>query len=179
MGDYFLGIDLGSSYTKFAVTDDSGGLMFNNVIPTLSRNKDMFRNQLAKINKQFSIKQICTTGYGRDTFDGDIKKTELICASAGVSALFPEHNCIIDIGGEDIKIIESGPDGKVINFYMNDKCSAGTGTFITEIADKAELEIGEMSDLAKLSSGSKIINSFCTVFAKSEILGWKFNNIPI
>ena len=58
MDDYFLGIDLGSSYTKFAVTDDSGGLMFNNVIPTLSRNKDMFRNQLAKINKQFSIKQI-------------------------------------------------------------------------------------------------------------------------
>ncbi|MBC8322930.1 MAG: 2-dehydropantoate 2-reductase [Candidatus Marinimicrobia bacterium] len=179
MGVYFLGIDLGSSYTKFAVTDDSGGLVLNNVIPTLSRNKGMFRNQLTKINKQFSIKQICTTGYGRDTFDGDIKKTELICASAGVSALFPEHKCIIDIGGEDIKIIESGHDGKVINFYMNDKCSAGTGTFITEIADKAELEIGEMSDLAKLSSGSSIINSFCTVFAKSEILGWKFNNIPI
>ncbi len=179
MGVYFLGIDLGSSYTKFAVTDDSGGLVLNNVIPTLSRNKGMFRDQLTKINKQFSIKQICTTGYGRDTFDGDLKKTELICASAGVSALFPEHKCIIDIGGEDIKIIESGPDGKVINFYMNDKCSAGTGTFITEIADKAELEIGEMSDLAKLSSGSSIINSFCTVFAKSEILGWKFNNIPI
>jgi 2-dehydropantoate 2-reductase len=179
MGVYYLGIDLGSSYTKFAVTDDSGGLVLNNVIPTLSRNKGMFRDQLTKINKQFSIKQICTTGYGRDTFDGDLKKTELICASAGVSALFPEHKCIIDIGGEDIKIIESGPDGKVINFYMNDKCSAGTGTFITEIADKAELEIGEMSDLAKLSSGSSIINSFCTVFAKSEILGWKFNNIPI
>ena len=179
MGVYYLGIDLGSSYTKFAVTDDSGGLVLNNVVPTLSRNKGMFRDQLTKINKQFSIKQICTTGYGRDTFDGDIKKTELICASAGVSALFPEHKCIIDIGGEDIKIIESGTDGKVINFYMNDKCSAGTGTFITEIADKAELEIGEMSDLAKLSSGSKIINSFCTVFAKSEILGWKFNNIPI
>ncbi|MFQ6677585.1 MAG: acyl-CoA dehydratase activase [Fidelibacterota bacterium] len=179
MGNHYLGIDLGSSYTKFAVIDNSTNLVFNNVIPTLSRNKDMFKNQLDDIYNQFSIRRICTTGYGRDTFEGDLKKTELICASAGVSALFHEHKCIIDIGGEDIKIIESGPGGEVINFYMNDKCSAGTGTFITEIAEKAELEIGEMSDLAKISSGSKIINSFCTVFAKSEILGWKFNDIPI
>ncbi len=179
MSDHYLGIDLGSSYTKFAVIDNSRNLVHNSVVPTLSRNKDLFKNQLTEIHNQFSIKKICTTGYGRDTFDGDLKKTELICASAGVSALFHEHKCIIDIGGEDIKIIESGPDGEVINFYMNDKCSAGTGTFITEIAEKAELEIGEISDLAKISSGSKVINSFCTVFAKSEILGWKFNNIPI
>ncbi|MCH7613469.1 MAG: hypothetical protein IIB95_01940 [Candidatus Marinimicrobia bacterium] len=179
MIDSYLGIDLGSSYTKFVVTDDSGGLVFNNVIPTLSRNKDMFKNQFEDISNMFSIKKICTTGYGRDTVKGDLKKTELICAAAGISALFPGNKCIIDIGGEDIKIIESGPGGEVINFYMNDKCSAGTGTFITEIADKAELEIGEMSELAKRSSGSNIINSFCTVFAKSEILGWKFNNIPI
>ena len=179
MGQYYLGIDLGSSYTKLVVIDDSGELVFNSVIPTLSRNKNKFRNQLSKINKQFSINKVCTTGYGRDSYKGDLQTTELICASAGLSASFPEHKCIIDIGGEDIKIIESGPDGEVNNFYMNDKCAAGTGTFITEIAEKAELELNEMSDLAELASGSKVINSFCTVFAKSEILGWKFNNIPI
>jgi len=179
MDDSFLGIDIGSSYTKFVISNGSDDLELKIVIPSLSRNKDLFKDQLIKINDKFSIKKICTTGYGRDTFKGDLKKTELICAAAGVSALFPENKCIIDIGGEDIKIIESGPGGEVINFYMNDKCSAGTGTFITEMAEKAEMEIDEMSELAKSSSGSNVINSFCTVFAKSEILGWKFNNIPI
>ncbi|HDY75129.1 MAG TPA: hypothetical protein ENH49_01260 [Candidatus Marinimicrobia bacterium] len=179
MSDYFVGIDLGSSYTKFAVSDEDKNLVYKAVVPTLSRNKDVFKNELEKIRDKYSISKICTTGYGRNSFDSDIKKTELVCASVGVSALYPEHKCIIDIGGEDIKIIESGPKGEVLNFYMNDKCSAGTGTFITEIAEKAELEISEMSTLAKTSNTTKVINSFCTVFAKSEILGWKFNDMPI
>ncbi|MEE8336384.1 MAG: acyl-CoA dehydratase activase [Candidatus Neomarinimicrobiota bacterium] len=175
----YLGIDLGSSYTKFAVTNGSGRLLHKDVIPTLSRDKMVFQDKLQGIRELYSVSRICTTGYGRFSFTGDINKTELICASQGASLLFPEHKCIIDIGGEDIKIVESAPGGEIINFYMNDKCSAGTGTFITEIAEKAELEIGEMSTLARAASGSKIINSFCTVFAKTEILGWKFTGVPI
>ena len=179
MDKHHLGIDLGSSYTKFVVTNGSNDLVIKSVIPSLSRNKNLFKSQLSKIKEQFSINGVCTTGYGRDSFQGDVKKTELICASAGISVPYPRHKCIVDIGGEDIKIIESGPSGEVINFHMNDKCAAGTGTFITEIAERAELKIDEMSELAQLATGSKIINSFCTVFAKSEILGWKFNDIPI
>lgn len=179
MKDYFLGIDLGSSYTKFVVSNISGEVFYRAAIPSLSRRKKVFEKIIENIKNQYSISHICTTGYGRNSFDGDLKKTELICASFGMSALYPKHKCIIDIGGEDIKIIESGPKGEVINFYMNDKCSAGTGAFITEIAEKAELDISEMSDLAKASKGSRVINSFCTVFAKTEILGWKFNDTPI
>ena len=103
----------------------------------------------------------------------------MICAAKGVSLQFNSHKGIIDIGGEDIKIIECGPHGEIINFIMNDKCSAGTGTFITEIAEKAEIEIHEMNDLARNSTNDKLINSFCTVFAKTEILGWKFNGVSV
>jgi predicted CoA-substrate-specific enzyme activase len=177
--NHYLGIDLGSSYTKFAVVDDSSTMIHKQVIPTLSRRRENFIDVLANINHSFDIQKVCTTGYGRNSHQGDLQKTELICASIGVSSSYPEQKCIIDIGGEDIKIIESGVSGEVLNFHMNDKCSAGTGAFITEIAEKAELEIEEMSDLARKSSANRIINSFCTVFAKTEILSWKFDGVPI
>ena len=176
---YYLGIDLGSSYTKYVVVDHNGQLCFNQVIPTQTRHRDGHLNILRQIEEQYKIYRSCSTGYGRDRYDGDIKKTELVCASLGVSAQYPVHKSIIDVGGEDIKIIESGPGGEVLHFYMNDKCAAGTGAFITEIAEKVELEIEEMSALASNSDTRRTINSFCTVFAKSELLSWKFDEVPI
>ncbi len=177
MKKHYLGIDLGSSYTKFVLIDNKGATSFDKVVPTFSRRKDEFKIIFNSISKKYNISKICATGYGRNSFNGDFQKTELICASIGVSTLYDTHKCIVDIGGEDIKIIESGPLGEIINFHMNDKCSAGTGTFITEIAEKAELGIKEMSELAPKSSSKKMINSFCTVFAKTEILEWKFNGV--
>lgn len=179
LANCYLGIDLGSSYTKFVVIENDGTVVFKEVIATLSRNRDLFNENMEEINRRFDIQKTCSTGYGRDSYSGDMKKTELICASAGVSALIDSDKSVIDIGGEDIKIIESGPDGAVIQFFMNDKCSAGTGAFITEIAEKAELEIAEMDGFARQSTSDRTINSFCTVFAKTEILGWKFKGVPI
>lgn len=175
----FLGIDLGSSYTKFVVIDNGKEMVYQAVIPTLSRRKERFQGILDTINQHYAIKSICTTGYGRTSYSGDLEKTELICAAVGVTALHPVEKCIIDIGGEDIKIIECDAKGAVEHFYMNDKCSSGTGAFITEIAEKAELEINEMSRLAQASQSTRIMNSFCTVFAKTEILNWKFSGVPL
>ena len=179
MKNHFLGIDLGSSYTKFCVTDDNGKLNHLSVIKTLSRHKDEFHQTIEKFCENYNISKICATGYGRNSIKSDLTKTELICASIGISAIFPTHKCIVDIGGEDIKVIECGSNSEVIKFHMNDKCSAGTGSFITEIAERAELDITEMSDLAKTSTSNKPINSFRTLFAKSEILNWKFKGTPI
>lgn len=179
MTDVYLGVDLGSSYTKFAVVNDQARVIFRSVIPTLSRKRQAFDEQLATIKAQFRIIHSCATGYGRNSFDADLKKTELVCASAGLVTPTPMTKTIIDIGGEDTKVIESGPNGEVLSFFMNDKCAAGTGSFITEIAEKAELEIEEMSGLAAQSQTKRTMNSFCTVFAKSEILGWKFEGVPI
>ncbi|MBI5058884.1 hypothetical protein HZB60_03750 [candidate division KSB1 bacterium] len=177
--DLGLGVDLGSHYTKFVVSDSTGGRVFMKVIPTLSRHHQAFSESLTGIRNRFNIRGECATGYGRNSYASELKKPELICAAAGVSSLFPLRKVIIDIGGEDIKIIECEPGGQVIQFYMNDKCSAGTGAFLTEIADKAEIGLDEMSALARRSTSDQPMNSFCTVFAKTEILSWKFSGVAI
>ncbi len=179
MGQHYLGIDIGSSYTKFVVIDNTGSIAHLAVIPTLSRRRDEFETEMETIRRTYDIERTCSTGYGRKSVPADLQKTELVCAAAGVSCLHPVHKCILDIGGEDIKVVEADPQGRVIDFFMNDRCSAGTGTFITEIAERAELRVEEMNALARKSTSPRVMNSFCTVFAKSEILGWKFNGTPI
>ncbi len=175
---YYLGADLGSSYTKLVVIEGSGRSVYAEVMPTLTRRGDRLAQSLERIRGRHTIAATCATGYGRGSLDADLKKTELVCAATGVAGEYPFEKTLIDIGGEDIKIIQSGARGEIINFYMNDKCSAGTGAFISEIATKVELEIGEMSDLARQSSSDRTLNSFCTVFAKTEMLGWKFGDVP-
>lgn len=176
--DHFLGIDLGSSYTKFTVTNRHGQPVFRYTLPSLNNDKQAQKNVMQTIVSTFHIKQSCATGYGRKYFEeADIIKTEINCAAAGISFYYKGEKNIIDIGGEDIKVIRCDKEGNVINFYMNDKCAAGTGSFLSEIAEKAGLSIAEMSGLASLSNYEKELNSFCTVFAKTEIMNWIFDGM--
>ncbi len=176
----YLGIDIGSLYTKFIVIDDKNNILYKNIIKTLNRNKHERIEILENIYSTYNIVKNCTTGYGRKHFkNADIIKTELYCASAGVSVIAPFLKTIIDIGGEDIKLLKSGKTGRVIEFYMSSKCAAGTGAYISEVADRAEIDLLAMSDLASKSKSKKELNSFCTVFAKTEIMKWIFDEIPI
>ncbi len=180
MKTHYLGIDIGSSYTKYAVINSDNKLLYSNILKTLSRNKEEKEKTQNYISTNFPIGFACATGYGREHAKNcDITKTEIYCASAGISALYKEDKTIIDVGGEDVKVIKSGEDGKVLDFYMNTKCAAGTGTFITEIADRAEIDISKMSELASKSNFIKELNSFCTVFAKTEIMKWLLEDVPI
>ncbi|OFY84914.1 MAG: hypothetical protein A3F72_18200 [Bacteroidetes bacterium RIFCSPLOWO2_12_FULL_35_15] len=179
MNNYYQGVDIGSSYTKLTVIDEDDRICYQNIVKTLNRDKQELANILTKIKSQFNIVSVCATGYGREHFkDSHINKTEIYCASVGVSALYPEVKTIIDIGGEDIKVIKSDADSKVDDFYMNTKCAAGTGTFIIEIAERAELPLSRLSELAAKSDFDKELNSFCTVFAKTEIMKWIFDEVP-
>jgi len=179
-GSCFLGIDLGSAYTKFTVVDEEKNVVFRHMLKTLNRDKVASKHVIAAIHEEFPIKYSCATGYGRKHFpDADIIKTEINCAAVGASEALQGGKNIIDIGGEDIKMIHCGKDGKVENFYLNDKCAAGTGAFLTEIAERAGIDIKEMSRLASQSEFTQELNSFCTVFAKTEIMKWIFDGIPI
>jgi 2-dehydropantoate 2-reductase len=165
-------------YTKFTVIDEEANVAFQSLLRTVNRDRLALKHVMQAIHSDFNIRNSCATGYGRKHFpDAEIIKTEINCAAAGVAHYFPGKKSIIDIGGEDIKVIRCGKNDIVENFYLNDKCAAGTGAFITEIAERAGLEIGEMSDLAGKSHFNKEINSFCTVFAKTEIMGWLFDGI--
>ncbi|MBK9283007.1 MAG: hypothetical protein IPM51_01665 [Sphingobacteriaceae bacterium] len=176
----FLGLDLGSAYAKFTVIDESSTPIFNYLLPTLNNDKNAFKNVIQAINSGFNIKYSCATGYGRKHYNNtDLIKTEINCAATGVSLNHPGEKNIIDIGGEDIKVIRCDKDNNVQNFYMNDKCAAGTGSFLAEIAEKANISISEMSGMAELSSYDKELNSFCTVFAKTEIMNWVFEGMKM
>jgi predicted CoA-substrate-specific enzyme activase len=179
-GDYFLGVDLGSSYTKFIVMDSNKKIAFKLALKTWNRDKIGVRHVMSAIRAEFDIKASCATGYGRKNFpDADFVKTEINCAAEGVSLTHQGIKNIIDIGGEDIKVIQCDAMDHVDNFYLNDKCAAGTGSFITEIAERAELNIGEMSLLAARSNNKNELNSFCTVFAKTEIMKWLIDGMSV
>ena len=171
----FLGVDLGSAYTKFSVVDNNGEQIFIYSLPTILNDRQAQKNVMRAIATSFKIKYSCATGYGRKHFDDtDIIKTEINCAASGVSQHYSGEKNIIDLGGEDIKIINCDNENHISNFYMNDKCAAGTGSFISEIAERADINIAEMSTLASLSNNDEELNSFCTVFAKTEIMSWIF-----
>lgn len=176
---HFLGVDIGSSYTKFAVINGENEIVFSKIIRTISRDREEKKKVREQIFSSFEVKATCATGYGRELLDyADVTKTEIYCASEGVTLFHPLEKTIIDIGGEDVKVVHSAEAGKVLDFYMNTKCAAGTGTFITEIAERAEIKISDMSELAARSNFNKELNSFCTVFAKTEIMKWLFDDTP-
>ncbi len=179
-GNYFLGVDLGSAYTKFSVIDEQENMIFQTALKTLNRDRISVRHVIETLKSEYAILTTCATGYGRKHLaSADIVKTELNCAALAVAKYYSGIKNIIDIGGEDIKVIKCNKDDNIENFYLNDKCAAGTGSFLTEVAERAGINIVDMSDLAAKSSFGKELNSFCTVFAKTEIMGWLFEGLPV
>lgn len=178
--DCYLGIDLGSAYTKFTIIDDNENIVHQSIIQTLNRNKVAVKHVMEAFHSEFPISYSCATGYGRKNFpDAEIVKTEIYCGSVGASKYYNGSKNIIDIGGEDIKVIICNEDDQVDNFYLNDKCAAGTGAFIVEVSERANISISDMSDFASKSKFDKELNSFCTVFAKTEITSWLFEGRPV
>ncbi|MCC6383937.1 MAG: 2-dehydropantoate 2-reductase [Bacteroidia bacterium] len=179
-GNCYLGIDLGSSYTKFTLIDEEKNVIYRHLLKTLNRDKIAAKHIINSLLEEFPVKYSCATGYGRKNFpDADMVKTEINCAAVGVNEFLYGAKNILDIGGEDIKLIHCDAQGKVENFYLNDKCAAGTGAFLVEIAERAGIDILEMSRLAAQSDYTQELNSFCTVFAKTEIMKWVFDGTSI
>ena len=117
------------------------------------------------------VDYVLATGYGRRTFplaDGEI--SELTAHGKGVHFRVPSARTIIDIGGQDAKVIALTPDGAISNFVMNDKCAAGTGRFLDVMAGILKLDISELEQYAARASAPVKISSTCTVFAESEVI---------
>ena len=111
------------------------------------------------------------TGYGRITYkEADKQITELSCHAKGVAYLVKDARTIIDIGGQDAKVIKLDANGQMVNFGMNEKCAAGTGRFLEVMARVLGCTLSDLSDLAKQSDKEVSISSVCTVFAESEVI---------
>jgi len=110
-------------------------------------------------------------GYGRLSVDfADREITEITCHAVGAHSLYPKTRTVIDIGGQDSKVISVDESGKVIDFIMNDKCAAGTGRFLEVMAHALETKIEELGPLSLKSHNVLRISSMCTVFTESEVV---------
>lgn len=172
---YFLGVDIGSSSSKAAVIDESGALLAVRVIG-LGAGTHAAEDAAATVLEQAGIERdlvryTVATGYGRMIFDGaDDQITEITCHAKAAAALHPGVHTVIDIGGQDAKVIRLNGSGSVANFLMNEKCAAGTGRFLEVMARILGCTIQELSDCADRSTESVTISSTCTVFAESEVI---------
>ena len=176
MNQFKCGIDIGSRNTKLAILDaESSRLVKLSQITTdvspASTAKKLIESTLADLGiSDTALASFASTGYGRHLLECNAL-SEISCHAAGVHFLIPEARTIIDIGGQDSKIISLSAEGKVKDFVMNDKCAAGTGRFLEMTAIRLGVEISELSDLAGLSNQAHKLSSTCIVFAESEIIG--------
>ena len=168
-----IGIDVGSTAAKAAVFEN-GRLAETLVCPTGFSSVDA-AERLAQqlLARGFDPRRLpcVATGYGRVAVPyADRVVTEITCHAKGAHFLYPQVRTVIDIGGQDSKVIAIAPDGSVTNFVMNDKCAAGTGRFREMMARTLELSLEEISTVGLQWKEEITISSMCTVFADSEVV---------
>ncbi len=177
---YFAGIDIGSTAIKIVIVDEAEEIIAYRISPTGSH---FHRNTLEALTslliqtgiERKEILYITSTGYGRKLFkEADETLSEITANAIGARRLGRAHGTvrtIINIGGQDSKVILLDDDGHVENFVMNDKCAAGTGRFLEMVARNLEIEVDEMGEYHLNARGVPLsINSTCTVFAESEVI---------
>ncbi len=177
MPSYFAGIDIGSMTTKVVIISDEKRIVGSSILPTgfsaLRSAEEAINQAKEKASiKIGSISQMVATGYGRNLATmADERVTEITCHARGA---FERIGCaliLIDIGGQDSKVISITSTGKVDKFIMNERCAAGTGRFLEVMARALETDLDNMSIMALNASSRSKINSLCTVFAETEVIG--------
>ena len=174
----YAGIDAGSRAIKVVLVGDNGeGMIAKGQIDQgIEQDKlacGLFETVLAGAGVNRSdVHRIIATGYGRNAVPiADTTITEITCHAVGVRHLVPEVQTIIDIGGQDSKLVRLDKNGKVRDFAMNDRCAAGTGRFLEVVADRLGLSLNDLGTMAARSQSPAAISSMCVVFAETEIIG--------
>ncbi len=173
---YYVGIDVGTSYVKSVILNTNKEMVSSFIkrtgAPIEKSIKLTFKEAISNVSiPKVKIGHITATGYGKNKVSfADSSKTEISCHAKGAYHYFPEKLTIIDIGGQDTKVIKLDDKGKIVRFKMNRKCAAGTGAFIEEIAYRLDIPLHDLNELALKSSSITPLASYCTVFAKTEIL---------
>lgn len=173
---YYVGIDSGSTSTDVVILDEKKNIVSQVILPTGAGAAAGADRALEEALKQAQLTKeeltaMVTTGYGRTAIQsGDKSITEITCHAKGAFFLNPRVRTIIDIGGQDSKVIRVDETGNVTNFVMNDKCAAGTGRFLELMARTMELSLEEMSTAGLQWNEEITISSMCTVFAESEVV---------
>ncbi len=170
------GVDIGSITTEALLFDKEKGIVGYTILPTGANSGKTAETALDKVlaapsKTRSDVSYVVATGCGRKRA-GYAKEaiTEITCIAKGVNFLFPDAKTIIDIGGQDTKVIRVDGKGRVTEFEMNDKCAAGTGRFIEVMANALNVELGKIGELSLNHKKDMTISSICTVFAESEVI---------
>jgi len=172
----FAGVDVGASATKVALVNDGKELLGFDVRKTGVSFEECALEAMdaAMASCDPSLPKptgIFSTGYGRHNvaFAQDTR-TEIACHARAAHHFFPRRITVVDVGGQDNKIIHVDEKGMRDSFKMNRKCAAGTGAFLEEVAQRMDVPMGEIDNLARKASHVVHMGSYCTVFTKTEIL---------
>jgi predicted CoA-substrate-specific enzyme activase len=170
------GIDIGSVSVKVVVTGGNGAIAVSEYVRHKGRPLEVAADLLKRVSTKTPIDRVAATGTGAKQFaalSGAFFVNEIVAVSKGVSRLHPETRTVIDIGGEDSKLIvlEAGEEGlRVKDFSMNALCAAGTGSFLDQQASRLRYTIEEFSEVALRSTNPPRLAGRCTVFAKSDMI---------
>ena len=172
---YTLGIDIGSTASKCVMLKNGAEIVAKSLISVgagTSGPQRAIEEMLAAAGmKREDMDYVLATGYGRNSLENiaDKQMSELSCHARGAYFLFPKVRTVIDIGGQDVKILHV-ENGNLVNFQMNDKCAAGTGRFLDVMARVLEVKVADLGTLSAQSTKDVAISSTCTVFAESEVI---------
>jgi predicted CoA-substrate-specific enzyme activase len=172
------GLDIGSRTTKAVILRDGqaigANLLRTGWLPSAMAREALTNALLTAQVHRDEVSRIVATGYGRihsavaDLADEQF--TEIACHARGISHHLPQVRTLIDIGGQDSKVIRLDGNGLVVDFAMNDRCAAGTGKFLEMTAQGMELPLDRFIALALAATNAARISSMCTVFAESEAI---------
>lgn len=174
--DYFVGIDIGAAATKAVIIDQNKKVLGHGVCNSgadfeMAAGRAFGQARQGAGHNGENEYRVVATGYGRRNVPYAVDvKTEISCHAEGSFHYFPEAHTLIDIGGQDSKVIKVDESGRRISFRMNRKCAAGTGAFLEEIANRLELGLDKLNGLAEKAEKDIQIGSYCTVFTGTEIL---------
>jgi predicted CoA-substrate-specific enzyme activase len=180
----FAGVDIGSLSTETALVDKFGRLVGKSMVLTGASSVKASRRSFSEALEAAGrtpedVAFTVVTGYGRNKAEfADARITEITCHAKGASVLYPGVKTVIDIGGQDSKVIRVSETGTVDDFVMNDKCAAGTGRFLEVMARTLEVDLEELGPLALRSDEDVKVSSMCTVFAESEVVSLIGDGIP-
>lgn len=161
-----IGIDIGSTYTKYCVLDGSEIVMLSSE-KTPVRQKEFFEKKTSELNLLYPGAPVVSCGYGKNNAGSGKAVSELVALAAGAGKMAPDHNVVLDIGGQDTKIIVC-ENGKLKEFFVNDKCAAGCGMFVANTINMLQTKFCDIS-LGDGMQPSVKLSSTCAVFAQTEI----------
>ena len=171
------GIDAGSRTIKIVLMDADGRVVASGLrdqgVEVVALTEELLDGLLGRAGlKRSDLGRVVATGYARNAISSaDTTITEITCHAAGVRRQAPKVRTIVEIGGQDSKVIHLDDTGQVRDFAMNDRCAAGTGRFLEMLADKLEVPLDTLGELAAGSTSPAVISSMCVVFAETEIIG--------